>query len=526
MHFRLNLQWKILLLVAGLMTAIILTSFYLHSASVRSLVEHDHYDSATSQALALAERISGNDYSSDPEDLQQEIQLVADSRPDFKQIDVYEREADGDHLIATTAPDAPRLSALRAEASDKERAPLPGVNSREITSDGNRYWLITADINGPQRDGAISMLVLRGTRYGLVSNLLREYYLVLTATVVASVLLLYLLFVYFFRHPSRDIVQAMSRARAGQLSARAVVRRDDELGDIARGFNQLMDDLAARDCEREKLLERISGFNDELLSRVKVATDELQASNKALFEAQQRLAYSERLAAVGQVAAELAHEIGTPLNAISGHLQLLARSHPEIETQRRVQIINTQIAFIVQSVRSLLERTHRKPLSLRPVNLNALVEESLRLVGPTLDSHRIKVSVTLAEELPPISADGDSLRQVFLNLVNNSIDAMPDGGRLLITTRVDRSAGAAEIIFRDSGTGIDPELVEHIFEPMWTTKPTGSGLGLAIARQVMVEHSGHIECNSRSQEGTEFRLTLPLSKEAEAMSVEVKADAT
>ena len=509
------------------MTAIILTSFYLHSVSVRSLVEQDHYDSAVSQTLALAARVSGKDYLSAPEDLHREIQLVTDSRPDFKQVDVYEKGADGDRLIATTEQDAPRLSALGAEASYGKHASLVGVSSQEITGDGNRYWLITAEVNGPRRGGAISVLVLRGTRYGLVSNLLREYYLVLTATVGLSVLLLYLLFVYFFRHPSRDIVQAMTRARGGQLTARAVVRRDDELGDIARGFNQLMDELAAREREREELLERISGFNDELLSRVKVATDKLQTSNKALFEAQKRLAVSERLVAVGQVAAELAHEIGTPLGAISGHLQLLSRSHPEIETQRRLQIINTQIAFIVQSVRSLLERTHRKPpLLRRPVDLNALVKESLRLVAPTLDSHGIKVSVRLDEELRHVSADCDNLRQVILNLVNNSIDAMPDGGRLLITTGAVRGACSAEIIFRDSGTGIAPELVEHIFESMWTTKPTGSGLGLSIARQVMVEHGGNIECNSRSHEGAEFRLTIPFSKEAQAASVEVKRDAT
>jgi signal transduction histidine kinase len=508
------------------MTAIILASFYLHSVTVRSLVERDHYDSAVSQTLALAGRISGNNYFSDLDDLQQEIQLVAASRPDFQQIDVYEKRADGDHLIATTGQEVARLSALEAKASGGNRATLPDVNAREIISDGNAYWLITADIKGTQQSGAISVLVLRGARHGLVRNLLREYYLVLLATIAASVLMLYLLFVYFFRRPSRDIVQAMVRARKGQLSARAAFARDDELGDIAHGFNQLMDELAARDREREELLERISGFNDELLSRVKVATGELQFSNKALFEAQQRLAYSERLAAVGQVAAELAHEIGTPLNAISGHLQLLARSHPEIETQRRVNIINTQIAFIVQSVRSLLERTHRKPLSLRPVDLNASICESLRLVAPTLDSHRIKVSVNLDEELPRISADYDSLRQVFLNLVNNSIDAMPDGGQLEIATRTDRDAGVAEIIFRDSGMGIAPDAIEHIFEPMWTTKPSGSGLGLAIARQVMAEHGGRIECHSRLHQGTEFRLTLPLSKEAEAMRMEVKADAT
>ena len=525
MRYRLSLQWKILLLVAGLMTAITLASFSLHGASVRALVERDQYDSAVAQTLALAALISDNNYFSDPEGLRQRIQLIAASRTDFRQIDVYEKGADGDRLVATTAQDAPRLSAIEAQAGGGARPPsLPGVSSQAVTSDGGPYWLIRAAVNGPQRDGAISVLVRRGARPGLVSSLTRAYYLALTATVAASVLLLYLLFVYFFRRPSRDIVQAMALAGGGRLSARAEVRRDDELGDIARGFNQLMDDLGERDREREELMRRISGFNDELLGRVEAATRELRAANKALFETQQRLAYSERLAAVGQVAAELAHEIGTPLNAISGHLQLLARSHPEADTQRRLSIVNIQIAFIVQSVHSLLERTRRKPLTLRPVGLNALVGESLRLVAPTLDSHGIKVSVTLDEELPRVSADDESLRQVFLNLVNNSIDAMPGGGRLEIMTRVAQGTGAAEIIFRDSGTGIAPDAAERIFEPMWTTKPSGSGLGLAIARQIMNEHGGRIECNSRLQ-GVEFRLTLPPAGEVEAPGVEVKADA-
>src|SRR5215207_5650170 len=348
------------------MTAVILASFYLHGASVRSLVEQDHYDSAVAQTLALAAHISDHDYFSDPERLQQWLQPVAASRPDFRQIDVYERGAGG------------------------ERSPLPGVSSRRVMADGVPCWLITAAAGSPQHGGAISVLVPRGARPGLVHSLTRAFYLALTATVAASVLLLYLLFVYFFRRPSRAIVQAMALAREGQLSARAAVRRDDELGDIACGFNELMDDLGERDSEREGLMSRISGFNDELLGRVEAAKRELRAADIALFETQQRLAYSERLAAVGQVAAELAHEIGTPLNAISGHLQLLARSHPDADTQRRLDIVNTQIAFIVQSVHGLLERTRRKPLSLRPVDLNALVGESLRLVAPTLDSHRVE----------------------------------------------------------------------------------------------------------------------------------------
>src|SRR5207237_2431081 len=126
---------------------------------------------------------------------------------------------------------------------------------------------------------------------------------------------------------------------------------------------------------------------------------------------------------------------------------------------------------------------------------------------------RIEVSVALDEELPRVLADHDSLHQVFLNLVNNSIDAMPGGGRLEISTRLERGAGVAEVLFRDSGTGIAPDMVEQIFEPMWTTKQTGSGLGLAIARQIMLEHGGQIECRGGSHPGVEFRLTLPLGEE-------------
>jgi two-component system NtrC family sensor kinase len=147
-------------------------------------------------------------------------------------------------------------------------------------------------------------------------------YLALASTLAASVLPLYLLFVYYFRRPSRDIVRAMERARGGDPSARAAVLRDDELGDIARGFNRLMDELGERERERDELLRRISGFNDEL-----------------------------------------AHEIGTPLNVISGHLQLLARGRLDPDTERRLDIINNQIDFIVRTVRGLLEQTHRDLLT-------------------------------------------------------------------------------------------------------------------------------------------------------------------
>jgi two-component system NtrC family sensor kinase len=324
-------------------------------------------------------------------------------------------------------------------------------------------------------------------------------------------------------------VNAMSLARSGDLSARTVVRRDDELGTIARGFNRMIRDISERDREREELLTQIRRFNDELRERVENATHELRSANDALFQTQQRLARSERLAAIGQVAASLAHEIGTPLNAISGHLKLLARNHlHNPDTQRRVQIVNTQLDFIVGIVRSLLQRTHRRKAFLQPVDLNSLVREVLWLVSPTLDAHAISMKEVLDSGLPPVRGDRDSLHQVLLNMINNSVDAMSKGGELEIISRMDTQAGFAELIFRDTGAGIAPDALDHLFTPMWTTKSSGGGFGLAIVREIMNEHGGGIEVvNEPGQPGATFRLTLPLADAAVSSGIreEVATDA-
>jgi signal transduction histidine kinase len=219
---------------------------------------------------------------------------------------------------------------------------------------------------------------------------------------------------------------------------------------------------------------------------------------------------------MGQVAASLAHEIGTPLNSISGHLHLLARRLPnDADAQRRAGIINQQLDSIVGSVRALLRRTHGRRIALRSTDLNALIAGLLRLVGPTLDAHKISAATNLDANLPPVFADPDGLHQVLLNLINNSVDAMPDGGRLTLTTRMTTTEpGSAELIVEDTGTGFAPEIVDHLFDPMWTTKATGSGFGLAIARDIMSDHGGTIEASTAPSGGAAFTLHIRLADAA------------
>lgn len=537
MRFHLNLQWKVLLLVAAAMTAIVLASSYLHGLITARLIESDRYNTAVRQTATVAGRITSRGLFArlEPEsleDLRQDISLVVSSRPEFEQIDVYRVLPEGVRLVATSTPNAERLPALAADTRDaggvEVEHPWPDVSSVETTRGGRPFWVITAAVRGPDGDGYLSSLVAKDSRSELTSSLQAQHNLLLGGAVVASVIIFYLLFVRFFRRPAADIVAAMASARGGDLGARVPVLRHDELGEIGEGFNRLIEDLGERDREREGLLTQISGFNEELRREVATATRELRSANESLLQTQQRLARSERLAAVGQIAASLAHEIGTPLNAISGHVQLLARSHPEHrDTRRRVEIIQAQLSFIIGVVRRLLSHTQPRRSERAPVDLNALVRELLWLVKPTLDAHDISVAVNLAEDLPPVPADHDSLQQVFLNLVNNSVDAMPEGGWLEITTRREEAGRAVELLFRDSGEGIAPAALDHVFEPMWTTKPAGSGFGLAIAREIMVEHGGQIEAVTGQGRGAAFRLTLPLAggPETAARAEEVTTDA-
>jgi signal transduction histidine kinase len=272
---------------------------------------------------------------------------------------------------------------------------------------------------------------------------------------------------------------------------------------------RLMEDIRVRDFERERLLTQISRFNDELREEIAIATKELSTVNDSLLQTQQRLARSERMAVVGQLAACLAHEIGTPLNAISGHMELIATNHPDdTDTQRRIRIISRQLDFIVATVKRLLEQTHERAIFFQPVDLNALVKEVLTLVGPALDKHSISHDVTFQAHLPCFYADPDGLQQVLLNLINNSVDAMANGGHLTIITGL--NSPFVEIAISDTGSGIDQSMMDHLFEPMWTTKRSGSGFGLAIAHQVISDHKGEIKVLTGAKQGTTFLLKLPL----------------
>jgi signal transduction histidine kinase len=451
-----------------------------------------------------------------PQALQRDIQLVAQAPEDFQQVDVFQRAGEGLRLTASTAPSAARLPALNNQTADNElremEHPLPEVVTMEVLRGGIRYWLISSAFKEPTGTGYVTALVRKTSVTPIVAVVQFRHNLVLGGVVAVCLALFYVLFEHFFRRPAREIVHALAKARRGDLSSRVDVRRDDELGEIAGGFNVMMEVLSARDAERQALLARIGSFNEELRAEVARATGEVREANEALLRSQQDLGKSERLAAVGHIAASIAHEIGTPLNSISGHIGLLARALPDdLDAQRRIRIINQQLDSIVASVRHLLRRTRKPGPILGPSDLNALIGEWLRLVAPVLDGQGIAVTAAVQGGLPPVLADAHGLRQVFLNLVNNSIDAMPEGGTLEIVSRMAGSGGFVEMTVQDSGSGLSSEAVAHLFEPLWTSKINGTGFGLASAREILTEHGGTIEHDAVAP-GARFRLRIPLAE--------------
>ena len=237
---------------------------------------------------------------------------------------------------------------------------------------------------------------------------------------------------------------------------------------------------------------------------------------------QRQLTLLERLAAAGQLAAQFAHEVGTPLNLISGHVQLLRARASNERTIQRLDIIAGQIERITQIVRSMLNSTRRPGPQLEILDINSLIAHILDATQPTLVARNVELQVEMGEGIPPIEADADQLQQVFINLINNSLDAMPAGGKLRVSTA--RNQKSVIIELSDSGEGISGDFIDMIFDPLFSTKQgRGAGLGLTIVKQIISEHNGVVEARSESGQGTVFSIRLPLTTAAAQAAGDVSA---
>jgi Signal transduction histidine kinase regulating C4-dicarboxylate transport system len=245
------------------------------------------------------------------------------------------------------------------------------------------------------------------------------------------------------------------------------------------------------------------------------------AALRAEIEERKRLEHAkvqaERLAVVGSMAAQVAHEIRNPLGSISLNLDLIgeelnafinSNGHSAGECQALLREMRSQVLRIHQVLQDYL-RFARMPRSEHTaVSLKNFLEEKLNFVQPLLNQKNVELTRALDSNLPPVYADAEQLWEALFNLIRNALDAMPDGGNLTVSTQ--RNGGEALVSISDSGRGMTEEETQNLFVPFFTTKSDGTGLGLAYTQRVINEHGGKIDCATAPGYGSTFSIQLPL----------------
>jgi signal transduction histidine kinase len=255
--------------------------------------------------------------------------------------------------------------------------------------------------------------------------------------------------------------------------------------------------------------ERLEFSNRELAASSRELGQRYELEHERLRETSARARAAEELASIATIIAGLAHEIGTPMGVIQGHAELLESSVSDERGRHRLRTIREQIERISEIIRTLLNmaRPHEKEHA--PVELTSVVRETIAFLSEKLRTHRIESQVDLPERVV-LRGNHDKLQQLFINLVINAIDAMPDGGKLQVSV-AEAGGDRLEVCVRDTGHGMSPEVAARVFEPFFTTKPAGrgSGLGLIVAKGIVSDHGGTIAVASTPGRGTEFKIVLP-----------------
>ena len=451
----------------------------------------------------------------DWEDVREEIEdTIAKSNPQLSEVRVFQRVAPGQWREAIRLPaDAEPLAADEESAASQrvESASVVAVRqqgtNRLITA---RAGINVLDAGGPTHFGTVSVVLTFDANQSSAAELRRLMWPLMLLAIISITLMNYFLFRHLVYKPIDSLLLAMSKAEEGDLAVEVAAASPDEIGLLTSRFNRMLGRIRQMteqlNVEQRRLEDRVHEATAEIADR----RGQLEEANLRLFEMQRLLTQLERLAAAGQLAAQFAHEVGTPLNLISGHVQLLRARARDERVIVRLDVIAGQIERITNIVRSMLDSTRRPLPQLATVDVNSLLAQILDAAQPTLASRNVEVHTEMSDALPTIQADPDQLQQVFINLINNSLDAMPLGGTLSVSTAPD--GDSVSIVLADSGEGIAKDELDLIFDPLFSTKQgRGTGLGLTIVKQIITEHGGNVEVESEPGHQTLFRITLPLS---------------
>jgi hypothetical protein len=507
----LSLRGKLLVMMFGLLMLVLATLFFMYwQAENRLITQVERHTTDLSTAIQISvEQLTSKGRTSEAR-LQDYVQRL--QRRGVREISIVSNE---EEVIASSNP---RRVGARVDPRRKDLLITARLGEENVGGLGQKtYNLFVPIVVGNQRSGYILISMILDDFAELVRvNFIKRLIATILVFAVGSVGAVALAWTY--AKPISRVVEAARRVAQGQLDERLPTNRRDEIGELNRSFNEMVERL------REKA--------------------ELEA----------RLHQAERLSAIAHLASGIAHEVRNPLNSISliiDHLgaQFAPGAPPEREEFARLtSIIKQEIHRLNAMIETFLK--YGKPLELtrQPTDIRTLLDEVLEVAAQKAQAQQIRVERDYAATLPQVWVDGPHIKTCFLNLVLNAVQAMtPGGGTLTVTVGckadgdsqgsqlvnqstgqleettparqgdqltnrpfdLSTSNGWVEIRFQDTGVGIAPEHLPRVFEPYFTTKEVGIGLGLALTKQILEQHGARIELTSEPGKGTVARIQLP-----------------
>jgi len=484
-----RLSLFVALIVAGVVTSVA----YLEVRSFEQHLEQDLADSARLGAQAAADSLAQRALPLDAQDVRDTLHDLVAADPVLDGISVIEADPAGRLRVFTSTSTEERAEVLdlaqraianQAAASDRTSTVMTVV--LPVARRANYAVAATVGLDSLIQTGSHGLRIALGFA---------------VPTIVLVTILVHVTVRRLVGHPLRSILRTMEQAAGGNSRARVILIRHDELGTISDGLNEMLD--------------QVERFNESLHARIEEATHhlslrnaQLAASQSELFSLRESLGRAERVAALGQVAANVVHQAGTPLNLVSGYIQMI-RDDPKTDdrTRSRLQTVDEQIQNVTRVLRTMLDHA-RQPSEAHIVDLADIITRVREVAQPRLARHNVRLQSSIDEGLPPIKADATQLEMALFNMVTNALDAMPGGGTLSIAATARPDGVRVEI--SDTGSGIPAEIIERLFDPWVTTKPVGqgSGLGLAIVRDVVRAHGGSISASNEAV-GARFVIDLP-----------------
>jgi signal transduction histidine kinase len=369
----------------------------------------------------------------------------------------------------------------------------------EIHEDRSTFSIVTAIQNKgecqichgqkPQLLGALGLdISLVAAEKQIANNrnwiILFSCIILILVSAVISVLMMLLV-----KRPIRSLMRTMTEVERGNLKERVGIKRQDELGKLGKSFDSMIISLEQMEAELQRHHE-------------------------------QQIQQAEKLATIGELASSIAHEIKNPLAGISAAIQVISKEFDLKSTHQEViEEIMQQMERLNKNTRDLLIFAKPAEPKLFFSNINEVIDKSTFFIRKRAEKQSIRITEDLRPNVPKVLIDPQQIQQVFLNIMLNAVQSMPEGGVLTIATRLSvngnsHNSKTVDVSFTDTGRGIPQEQFKRIFNPFFTTKHRGTGLGLSISQKIIDKHCGHIEVESEIGKGTKVIVMIPANEEA------------